>query len=247
MPHLLQISQKNYFAEPKYYVTKPRKMLCSLISITKGITTKKAKASPLKEKDYCFLLQPKADHQGSKIPLRDFCWIGPSLVEKVLPNNDYTVRKLNTNKTQILHRIRLRECNPKKLPEDNYPDRKSKIISLFHETIYTPLHGKRSLVDTYLTFLSYILTLTQSILMNVIHRDQIVLLSHVLFCHDPSDGQNWETCPTSDPTVLHPSNPKSHGQSQDIETTADLTNNDSFEQISEPTLKLHTNLCHNHH
>ena len=27
---------------------------------------KKAKASPLKEKDYCFILQPKADHQGSK-------------------------------------------------------------------------------------------------------------------------------------------------------------------------------------
>ena len=33
---------------------------------------KKAKASPLKEKDYCFILQPKADHQGSKIPFRDF-------------------------------------------------------------------------------------------------------------------------------------------------------------------------------
>ena len=33
---------------------------------------KKAKASPLKEKDYCFILQPKADHQGSKIPFCDF-------------------------------------------------------------------------------------------------------------------------------------------------------------------------------
>ena len=38
---------------------------------------KKAKASPLKEKDYYFILQPKADHQGSKIPFRDFRWIGP--------------------------------------------------------------------------------------------------------------------------------------------------------------------------
>ena len=27
---------------------------------------KKAKASPLEEKDYCFILQPKADHQGQK-------------------------------------------------------------------------------------------------------------------------------------------------------------------------------------
>ena len=49
---------------------------------------KKAKASPLKEKDYCFILQPRADHQGTKIPFRDFRWIGPYLVEKVLPNNN---------------------------------------------------------------------------------------------------------------------------------------------------------------
>ena len=52
---------------------------------------KKAKASPLKEKDYFFILQPKAGHQGSTIPFRDFRWIGPYLVEKVLPNNKYIV------------------------------------------------------------------------------------------------------------------------------------------------------------
>ena len=61
---------------------------------------KKVKASPLKEKDYCFILQPKADHQGSKIQFRNFRWIGPYLVEKVLQNKNYIVRKLNTNKTQ---------------------------------------------------------------------------------------------------------------------------------------------------
>ena len=83
---------------------------------------KKTKASPLKEKGYCFILQPKADHQGSKIPFRDFRWIGPYLVEKVLPNNNYIVRKLNTNKTQILHRIRLRKYNPEKPPEDNHQE-----------------------------------------------------------------------------------------------------------------------------
>ena len=49
---------------------------------------KKSKASPLKEKDYCFTLQPKADHQRSKTPFRDFRWVGPYLVEKVLPNNN---------------------------------------------------------------------------------------------------------------------------------------------------------------
>ena len=67
---------------------------------------KKAKASTLKEKDHCIILQPEADHQGSKIPFRDFRWIGPYLVEKVLPKNFYLVRKLNTSKTQILLRVR---------------------------------------------------------------------------------------------------------------------------------------------
>ena len=69
---------------------------------------RKAKAAPLHEKDYCFILQPKADSQGSKIPFRDYKWIGPFVVQKVLPNNNCKVRRLNTNKTQILHRIMLK-------------------------------------------------------------------------------------------------------------------------------------------
>ena len=55
------------------------------------------------------------------------------------------------------------------------------IILLSHKMTYTQLHGKQNLVDSYLTFLSYILILMQSILMKVIHRDQILSLSHVLF------------------------------------------------------------------
>ena len=69
---------------------------------------RKAKAAPLHEKDYCFILQPKADSQGSKTPFRDYRWIGPFVVRKVLPNNNCKVRRLNTNKTQILHRIMLK-------------------------------------------------------------------------------------------------------------------------------------------
>ena len=68
---------------------------------------RKAKAAPLKENDYGFVLQLKADHQGSKIPFRDYRWVGPFIVQKVLSNENYIVRRLNTNKTQILHRIRL--------------------------------------------------------------------------------------------------------------------------------------------
>ena len=73
---------------------------------------RKAKAAPLKLNDYCFILQPIADHQGSKTPFRDYRWTGPYIVEKVLPNDNYIVRKLNSNKTQILHRIRLRKYEP---------------------------------------------------------------------------------------------------------------------------------------
>ena len=70
---------------------------------------RKAKAAPLHQGDYCFILQPLADHQGSKIPFREFRWTRPYIIEKVLPNENYIVRKLNSNKTQILHRIRLRK------------------------------------------------------------------------------------------------------------------------------------------
>ena len=43
---------------------------------------RKANAAPLQEKDYCFVLQPKAGCQGSKIPLRDFRWTGAFVVQK---------------------------------------------------------------------------------------------------------------------------------------------------------------------
>ena len=79
----------------------------------KAYYDKKGNASKLKEADYVFILQPKADHQGSKIPFTDFRWIGPYIIEKVLPNNNYLVRKAGTNKTQILHRMRLRQFTPR--------------------------------------------------------------------------------------------------------------------------------------
>ena len=48
----------------------------------KAFYDKKAKASKLKEADYVYILQPKADHQGSKIPFTEFRWIGPYTIEK---------------------------------------------------------------------------------------------------------------------------------------------------------------------
>jgi len=196
---------------------------------------KKAKASPLKEKDYCFILQPKADHQGSKIPFRDFRWIGPYLVEKVLPNNNYIVRKLNTNKTQILHRIRLRKYNPEKPPEDTYQETQWQIddnIVVPQDDLYTIAWEAEfgghlfdfPIIYTDPNAIDFDESYTQG-------PDTVIVPGS--YFHDSSDSQNRETCPTSDPSVVHPSNPKLHGQCQDVETTTDLRHKDSTKQTSE--------------
>ena len=41
---------------------------------------KKASVSKLKERDYVYVLQTKAGHQGSKILFTNFRWTGPCLV-----------------------------------------------------------------------------------------------------------------------------------------------------------------------
>ena len=79
----------------------------------KAYYEKKTNASKLKQAGYVYILQPKANHQGSKIPFPDFWLIGPYIIENVLPNNNYLVRKIGTNKTQILHRMRLRPFTPR--------------------------------------------------------------------------------------------------------------------------------------
>ena len=79
-----------------------------------------AKAAPLTTTDYCYILNPKADTQATKIPFREFRWIGPYGVEKVLPNNNYIVRRLGTNKTELLHRISLRKFIPSAPIADNF-------------------------------------------------------------------------------------------------------------------------------
>ena len=57
----------------------------------------------------CTVVQPIADQQESNILFREYRRTGPYIVEKILQNENYIVRKLNSNKTQILHRIRLRK------------------------------------------------------------------------------------------------------------------------------------------
>ena len=51
----------------------------------KAYYDKKANASKLKEADYVYILQPKADHQGSKIPLQNLVGLARKLSKKYYP------------------------------------------------------------------------------------------------------------------------------------------------------------------
>ena len=201
-----------------------------------------AKASPLKEEDYCYILQPKADNQGSKIPFRDFRWVGPYLVEKVLPNNNYFVRKLNTNKTQILERIRLRKFIPEQPPEDNYREAQWQIddnIVIPQDDLYT--NAWEAEFGSHLFDIPIIYTDPNAIDFDesFTQGPDTVIVPRSYF-NDSSDGQNRETCPTFDPPAVHPPDPKSNGQSQDIETTTNLAHNDSSDQTYEPSTDTET-------
>ena len=222
-----------------YYKTK-KNVMQSYINYKKYYD-KKAKASPLK-KVYCFILQPKADHQWSKISFRDFCWIGPYLLEKVLPNNNYIVRKLNTNQTQILHRIRLRRYNPEKPPEDNHQEVRWQIddnIVVPQDDLYTIAWEAE--FDGHLFDIPIIYTDPNGNDFDDSHTQgpDTVIVPRSYF-HDSSNGQNKEICPMSDPPVPQKLTPKSNGQSQDLETTFDLTHNDNSNRTSEPSTDTET-------
>ena len=62
------------------------------------------------------------------------------MVEKVLSNNNYVVRRINTNKTQTLHRIRLRQCDSDRPFGDFYQKEnllRDKNIALPLDVLYT--------------------------------------------------------------------------------------------------------------
>ena len=67
-----------------------------------------------------YVLQPKADHQCSKISLTDFRLNRRHIVEKALPNNKYLVHNTGTDKTQVLHCTLLRPFTPMEPTFDVY-------------------------------------------------------------------------------------------------------------------------------
>ena len=101
-------------------IDKTKQTIMHLYLKYKEYYDRKARAAPLKENEYCFVLQPKADHRGSKIPFSDYRWVGSFIVQKVLPNENYIVRWLNTNKTRELNNVRQKNIVRNQPLEDSY-------------------------------------------------------------------------------------------------------------------------------
>ena len=66
--------------------------------------------------------------------------MGPYIVEKVLPNNNYLVRKIGTDKPQVLHRMRMCQFTPRQPtadirvnPHEYKPDPE---VSVNHDDLY---------------------------------------------------------------------------------------------------------------
>ena len=145
------------------------------------------------------------------------------------------MRKLNTNKTQILHRVRLRNYNPEKPPEDNYHETQWQVddnIVIPQDDLYT-IAWEAEFVG-HLFDILIIYTDPNAIDFDESHTQgpDTVIVPRSYF-PDPSNGQNRETCPISDPPVPQNVTPKSNGQSQDIETTTDLNQNDNAKHLYE--------------
>ena len=86
----------------------------------------KAKAAPLKEKTIALFYSLKRTAKHQKFRLEIYRWIGPYIVQEKLSNCNYNyiVRRLITNKTQILHRIRLKKLVSNTPLEDDYSSEK---------------------------------------------------------------------------------------------------------------------------
>ena len=114
----------------------------------KAYYDRKAKASKLKERNYIYLLEPKAAHQGSKILFIDFRKIWPFIVEEALLDDNYLVREIGTDEMLVFYRMRLRLFTPREtIPDVQTTAQKKKPILklLLNLLICMPEHGSLTL------------------------------------------------------------------------------------------------------
>ena len=121
----LRFSNKNiYHQQCQYdYISDIQSKMATLFSQTKENLVnsfnkyreyydRKAKAAPLKLHDYCMLLSPKLSKEHEKISNLECKWTALFRIEKVLTRSNYLIRRVNTNNTQIVHRVRLKPIKP---------------------------------------------------------------------------------------------------------------------------------------
>ena len=78
----------------------------------------KADAQPLPKFSYCLLLKTKLMTQPDLSSKFSPIWLPLYRVESVLTNSNYIIRKVGTNFTQCVHRIRLRTVSPQYQVDD---------------------------------------------------------------------------------------------------------------------------------
>ena len=133
------------------------------------------------------------------------------------------MRKLNLNKIQILHITRVRKHNPEKPPET--------VIGKPNGRLTTCMEAE---FGGHLFDFPTVCTDPNASDFEESHN-VIVPRSH---CHDSNVGQNWENYPVSDPSAVHPSNVKPHGQNRDVGTATDLRHNDSSTQAYDSNMDI---------
>ena len=78
----------------------------------------KSAAQPLRKHTHCLLLNPRLTTQRDFTQKSVQTWLPLYRVEQVLTNSNYIIRRVGTNYTQCVHRIRLRPLKLENPPED---------------------------------------------------------------------------------------------------------------------------------
>ena len=112
-----QLEQKFHFTHElqdrllKLYEAQKEDLLDRYVK-NKEFYNKRAHAKPLKIASYCLLLNPLYDSQKQMLHKMQPKWLPNYRVEIRLANENYIIRKVGTNYTQQVHRLRLRPYVP---------------------------------------------------------------------------------------------------------------------------------------
>ena len=113
-------------------------MSCRLKSNIKHITTKSQRFQAQRSRCICLCFTTERRLSGKIVPFTEVGSVG--IVEKMLPNKNYIVRKFGTNKTQIHYCMRMRHFTPRQplpdiqiTPQEQKPDAE---VSLKFDYLY---------------------------------------------------------------------------------------------------------------